>query len=201
MTESRRSEDTRAQQADEHGDSDAMLRLMDGDDSALAVVMERWRKPVLAFLYRSVGDYEVAADLSQEVFVRLYQGRHRYRPSGSLSSFIFTIASNLSKNHFRWRKRHPEAELSEKTVAALEANSTDANPSTRLEKTEDGARVRKAVQQLPEKLRTPVILFHFNDLSHSEIAEVLKCSVKAVETRLYRARILLREFLGGQQSD
>jgi RNA polymerase sigma-70 factor (ECF subfamily) len=176
-----------------------MRRLMDGDDSALALIMERWRKPILAFLYRIVGDYETAADLSQEVFVRLYQSRHRYRPSGSFSSFIFTIASNLSKNHFRWRKRHPETELSDKIVATLEENSTGTNPSTRLERSEEGTKVKMAVQQLPEKLRIPVVLFHFNDLSHAEISGILKCSVKSVETRLYRARKMLKDLLGGRR--
>ena len=173
-----------------------MLRLRDGDDLALNDLMDRWRKPVLAYLYRTVGDYETAADLCQEVFVRIYRSRKKYQPRAGFSSYIFTIAANLAKNHFRWKKRHPEAELSDpvsRTTTEDDTESTD--PSHHLEATEEGKKIKAAVQRLPEKFRTPVVLYHFNDLSQSEIAITLGCSEKAVETRLYRARKQLRKLL------
>lgn len=178
-------------------DRAAMERLRDGNDSALNELMDRWRKPILAYLYRTVGNYETAADLSQEVFVRLYRSRRKYRASGTFSAFLFTIASNLAKNHFRWKKRHPEAELNDEAVTALGADSPVADPAQSLEKSEAAAAVRAAVLRLPEKLKTFVVLFHFNDLSHTEIAAIMRCSEKTVETRLYRGRKFLRERLGG----
>jgi len=172
-----------------------LLRLKDGDDLALNALMDRWRKPLLGYLYRTIGDYETAADLSQEVFVRVYRSRRKYRSSGSASSYLFTVAANLARNHFRWRKRHPEAELTDAVTSHLQSESAGSDPSANLERDEAGAKVRDSVQRLPEKLRTPVILFHFNELPQSEIAEILSCSEKTVETRLYRARKLMRSQL------
>lgn len=172
-----------------------LLRLKDGDDLALNALMNRWRKPILGYLYRTVGDYETAADLSQEVFVRVYRSRRKYRPSGSATSYLFTIAANLARNHFRWKKRHPEAELTDAVTSNLQSESARSDPSTNLERDEAGAKVRDTVQRLPEKLRSPVILFHFNELPQSEIAKILSCSEKTIETRLYRARKLMRQTL------
>lgn len=181
---------------DDAADRAILVRLSDGDDLALNELMDRWRKPILAYLYRTVGHYETAADLAQEVFVRVYRSRRRYRPKASASSYLFTIAANLARNHFRWSKRHPEAALDEAFADLLEGASETTDPSAHLERDEESARVRAAVQRLPEKLRTPVILYHFNELPQSEIAKILRCSEKTVETRLYRARKLMRASLG-----
>ncbi len=174
-------------------DEQLLLRLRDGDDLALNDLMDRWRKPILAYLYRTIGDYETAADLAQEVFVRVYRARRKYRSKAKASAFLFTIAANLAKNHFRWTKRHPEAALTDEVANRGEEAISQSDPASALEEAESGAAIRAAVQCLPEKLRTPVILFHFNELPQSEIAEILKCSEKSVETRLYRARKILRE--------
>ena len=182
--------------ADDAADRAILVRLRDGDDLALNELMDRWRKPILAYLYRTVGHYETAADLSQEVFVRVYRSRRRYRPKASASSYLFTIAANLARNHFRWSKRHPEAALDDAFSDLLEGAPENTDPSAHLERDEESARVRAAVQRLPEKLRTPVILFHFNELPQSEVAKSLRCSEKTVETRLYRARKLMRASLG-----
>lgn len=173
-----------------------LLRLKDGDDLSLNELMDRWRKPILGYLYRTIGDYETAADLSQEVFVRVYKSRRKYRPSGSATSYLFTIATNLARNHFRWSKRHPEAELTDSLTTNLQSDPASSDPSSLIERNEAGVEVRDAVQRLPEKLRTPVILFHFNELPQSEIAKILNCSEKTVETRLYRARKQLQKSLG-----
>ena len=146
-----------------------LVRLREGDELALNDLMNRWRKPILAYLYRTVGHYETAADLAQEVFVRVYRARKRYRPKASASSYLFTIAANLARNHFRWSKRHPEATLDNKLVGSIESDPNTTDPAARLERDEESARVRAAVQRLPEK---------------------------TVETRLYRARKMMKDELG-----
>ncbi len=181
--------------SDEEASRSLLISLKDGDDLALNSLMDRWRKPIISYLYRSIGDYETAADLAQEVFVRVYRSRRKYRPSGGATSYLFTIAANLARNHFRWSKRHPEAELTDAVTYRLQSESTESDPLAKIERGEAGTEVREAVQRLPEKLRTPVILFHFNELPQSEIAKILSCSEKTVETRLYRARKLMRETL------
>lgn len=174
-------------------DGATMRRLQNGEDTALNELMDRWRKPILAYLYRVIGDYETAADLTQEVFVLIYRNRRRYREKGVFSSWIFTIAANLTRNHFRWKKRHPEAELSDEAFSSL--GMEQSSPSGQLETSETAAQVKAAVLKLPEKFRTPVILFHFSEFPQAEIARIMGCTEKTVETRLYRARKLLREEL------
>lgn len=180
---------------DDDTDQQLLIRLRDGEDLALNDLMDRWRKPILAYLYRMIGDYETAGDLAQEVFVRVYRARKKYRPKAKASAYLFTIAANLARNHFRWSKRHPETALTDEHVNGGAGATSHSDPASALERKESGAEIRAAVQQLPEKLRTPVILFHFNELAQSEIAEILQCSEKTVETRLYRARKKLREGL------
>lgn len=184
--------DVPGQTVSDEADQAAMERLRQGDDLALNDLMTRWRRPILAYLYRTIDDYETAADLTQEVFVRLYRSRKKYRAGDRFSAYIFTIAANQAKNHFRWKKRHPETELSDAIAGAT--SSTDT-PATTLETAEQAVEIKTAVQRLPEKFRTPVILFHFNDLPQSEIAKILSCSEKAVEARLYRARKMMRQNL------
>ena len=177
-------------------DEEAMAALARGQNDALNAIMDRWSKPVTAFLYRSIGDYETALDLAQEVFVRLYRSRHTYKRRGTFSSYLFTIATNHAKNHFRWKSRHPEAELDEKSNQSIAGAGLDhLDPRARLEKSEDAQRVRDALLSLPDKLRLPMILFYYDEMSHAEIAGIFSCSEKTIETRLYRGRKLLGEKL------
>lgn len=166
-----------------------MQSLTEGNDSALNDIIDRWQKPIISFLYQTIGDYDTALDLAQEVFVRLYRNRKRYKAGKSFSSYLFTIAANLAKNHFRWKSRHPEDQLDHKPDVI---ESRIGDPSQDMEKNERGAKVRAAVLTLPEKLRVPVVLFYFEDMSYAEIAEILNTSTKTVETRLYRARQMLK---------
>ena len=186
-------------------DNERMIELSKGDDLALSRIMDRWQAPVISYLYRTTGNYETAKDLAQEVFVRLYRNRRRYRPGGNFSSYIFTIATNLAKNHFRWRARHPEVQLEEgpevQLVGEVGDGTAQIDPSSYIEKVEDGGQIRIAVLALPEKLRFPIILFYYHDMTQVQIAEILNCSEKAVETRLYRARKSLRSVLSGLSRD
>ncbi len=132
---------TRTEESNSSDESTArnlLVQLQDGDDLALNALMDRWRKPILGYLYRTTGDYETAADLAQEVFVRVYRSRKKYRPSGSATSYLFTIAANLARNHFRWSKRHPEAELTDAVTSQLQSNSAESDPSARIERNEAG---------------------------------------------------------------
>jgi RNA polymerase sigma-70 factor (ECF subfamily) len=193
------SESTRA----ETSDIDLMGRLTAGDDLALNELMNRWSKPIAAFLYRQTGRYDVAMDLAQETFVKLYQARDAYRPSGTFSTYLFTIAVNLARNHVRWARRHPTVAMtspSENEPETPEAHATGQTPDRAAISTEQLQAVHHAFQSLPDDLREAMILFISDDMSYAEIAAISGCSTKAVETRIYRARILLKERLKGIQS-
>ena len=187
-------------ESNKHPDSDEtlMTRLREGDDLALNALMERWEQPLIGFATRYTNNRSDALELAQETFVRVYENRKRYRAKGKFSTWMFSIAANLCKNHARWKRRHPSvAQVTDDGVDLAEAlPSTNDSPDAESVRADEAEQVRRAVQELPHDLRTVVLLFEFQGFSHAEIAGVLKCSVKAVETRLYRARKALKASLG-----
>lgn len=180
-------------------DWQAMIRLAAGDDGALDELMQRWREPLVRYLMRMLGENTAAEDLAAEVFVQVYRQRHRYQPRSAFSTWMFAIAHRLACNHLRWRRRHPNVPLDNPDPDSGNIGDTlaakDASPDAALLKQESVAAVRQAIGALPEDLRTALVLFEYENLSMKEIAEVLGCTAKAVENRLYRARHELRGHL------
>jgi RNA polymerase sigma-70 factor (ECF subfamily) len=191
------------------GDTDAnardradMERLMAGQDTALNDLMERHAAPVFQFLCRMLGNEDDANDLAQETFARVFRARASFRLNEKFSTWLYTIAANLARNHFRWRARHPNVSLSAGTddpEQALEniLPAKEAGPSEQTLAVERAAAVRKEVSRLPEDLREAIVLCEWEERSVAEAAAILETTVKAVESRLYRARKQLRERLQG----
>ncbi len=183
--------------AGDEQDARDMARLAGGHQAALNDLMERHGKRLFHYLIRSLQDEDDAADLAQETFVKVYQNRARFDSSQKFTTWLYAIASNLVRDRYRWRSRHPQVSLdaeSEQTEANLRDNlpAPDRAPDQNLQAEERVATVRQAVASLPEELRQPLILAVYQELPQAEIAVILNCSVKAVETRLYRARQQLR---------
>lgn len=176
-----------------------MERLAQGHDAALNALMERHGGPVFQFLYRMLGNEEDANDLAQESFVRVY--RHRERFDGSkFTTWLYTIAGNLARNEYRRRARHPVVSLqadSPDNEGSLESVLPSSNPGPReaTESQEQQEAVRRAVRQLPEDLREALVLCEWQELSAAEAAAILETTTRAVESRLYRAKRLLRDQL------
>ena len=188
--------------APEHNDPDhsCMVRLIAGDDLALNELMERWQKPLLSFILRYVGNYADSIELAQETFVRVYHHRSRFNFKSKFSTWLLTIATNLCKHHARWRKRHPTISLND--TAGMDEKfdeylsiSSEEIPSDLAGRSELGKLVKEEIERLPHDLKTAVLLFAYDDLSYAEIAVILGCTPKAVETRLYRVRKLLAKRL------
>ena len=174
-----------------------MLRLKNGEDTALNELMTRWQKPLVSFILRYAGNEQDALDLAQETFVRVFESRARYEPRSKFSTWLFTIATNLCRNQARRRERHPTVTLhatGEDEDSGLEGTlpATGDTPSDNAEREDLASAVREAIQTLPHDLKTAVLLFEYQEQGYEEIAATLRCSPKAVETRLYRARQLLR---------
>lgn len=177
-----------------------MERLIAGQDTALNDLMERHAKPVFHFLCRMVGNEDDANDLAQETFVRVFKSRGSFRTNEKFSTWLFTIAANLARNHFRWRSRHPNVSLETENAESGEAfgsalPSEDPAPDEQALGSERAAAVRAAVDKLPEDLREAIVLCEWEDHSVVEAAAILETTPKAVESRLYRARQHLREYL------
>ena len=181
-------------------DVELMQQLKAGDDLALNDLVARWQEPLVSFVLRYTGNEQDALDLAQETFVRVYECRERYVPSGKFSTWLFTVASNLCRNQARWRERHPTISLNARTDEAESAieqavPSPGDTPADSAERNDLASAVREHIQKLPHDLRSAILLFEYQDLGYEEIAAILNCSTKAVETRLYRARKLLRDSL------
>jgi RNA polymerase sigma factor (sigma-70 family) len=177
-----------------------MERLIAGQDAALNDLMERHATPLFHFLCRMLGHEDDANDLAQETFVRVFRARASFRTNEKFSTWLYTIAANLARNHFRWRARHPNVSLeaetgeSEQTLGGtLPAEGPASNEQALA--AERAAAVRTAVGQLPEDLRVAMVLCEWEERSVAEAASILETTPKAVESRLYRARQHLRKCL------
>ena len=177
-----------------------MERLIAGHDAALNDLMERHAKPVFHFLCRMLGNEDDANDLAQETFVRVFKSRGSFRAEQKFSTWLFTIAANLARNHFRWRTRHPNISLdaqNPETEQSLGSTLPANNPAPNEQAlaAERAKAVRVAVGKLPEDLREAMVLCEWEERSVAEAAAILETTLKAVESRLYRARQILRERL------
>ncbi len=179
-----------------------MERLVEGQESALNELMDRHGPKLFNYLVRLLQNESDAADVAQETFVRIYHNREKFKLDQKFSTWLYTIATNLVKDRFRYRTRHPEVSIhAESGESGLNlSDSLPANspsPAEGLQMSERSDAVRHAVATLPEELRTPLVLAEYEELSHAEVAAILHCSPKAVETRIYRARQQLRLKLSG----
>jgi RNA polymerase sigma-70 factor (ECF subfamily) len=177
-----------------------MARLAGGSDAALSTLMERHGQKLFHFLVRLLQNETDAAELAQETFVRIYQSRGKFDPGQKFTTWLYTIASNLVRDRFRWRSRHPQVSLeaeNERTDTNLKEiiSGIDPAPDEQMQSAERATMVRKAIAALPEELRQPLILALYQELPQADIAAVLNCSAKAVEMRIYRARQQLRATL------
>lgn len=180
---------------------DWLAQLAAGSDAALTHLIREWGPALHRFVYRYVQDASVAEDLVQETFVRVYRQRERYRPGKSPSAWLFTIAANLCHNHRRWQGRHPTVPLAvtdEPPGSGPQAAVVAApgSPRERALQSETVAAVRAAIDDLPHDMKSTLLLFEFDELSYTDIAQVVGCSPRGVETRLTRARARLRSALG-----
>ena len=177
-----------------------MERLQRGHDAALNDLMERHAPAVFHFLCRMLGNEDDANDLAQETFVRVFRAKNSYRLEQKFSTWLFTIAANLARNHIRWRTRHPnvslnaESETSEHTLADTLA-TPDPAPGEQMLAAERAAAVRTAISELAEDLREAIVLCEWEELSLAEAATLAETTPKAIESRLYRARQILRDKL------
>jgi RNA polymerase sigma-70 factor (ECF subfamily) len=174
-----------------------MLRLAQGQDAALNDLMGRHSQRMFYYLLRSLQNEDDAADLAQETFVKVYQNRGKFDPQQKFTTWLYAIASNLVRDRYRWRSRHPQVSMDAESTAVgtpLKETLVDASPTPgeSLQEAERSDAVKRAIGTLPPELREPLVLATYEGLSQIEIGQILRCSAKAVETRIYRARNLLR---------
>jgi RNA polymerase sigma-70 factor, ECF subfamily len=169
-------------------DAQWLARGAAGDERAWQELFDRWKKPLLAFFYRSLGSMAVAEDLTLEVFVRLHRAAAGYRPEAPFAAYLFHIARNLLRNELRRRRRKPADLLP--PDAFEDFASADAEQQRRVAELEE--MLQLAMAQLPEAQRSLLLLVHQQGLDHTSAAAVLGITENALRVQLHRARQKLK---------
>jgi RNA polymerase sigma-70 factor (ECF subfamily) len=186
-------------------DAEVMLRVKAGDDAAFEYLVQKYRRPMVSYMYRMCHNAAAAEDLAQEVFLRVYRSRGGYEASAKFTTWLYRIATNLAVNHAR-DSRHERAENTvsvdepdQETGLALDLPDTTLTAEQALLRRERMAAIRQRVQSLPDRQRIAVVMHKYQQMDYHQIAEVLKLSESATKSLLFRAyetlRVQLKEFL------
>ena len=176
-------------------DCDLVTRAVAGREDGFEELVRRYQRPIAAYVYRMVGDYEAALDLTQEVFIKVYNSLRRYRSEFKFSTWIYKIAHNTAVDHLR-RSSNRDQALSgefEGEQYDLPLESRKLSPEQESERAERRAEIELVVRALPTPYRELVLLRHSHDLSYDEIAEVTGLPLGTVKNRLFRARETMRQ--------
>jgi RNA polymerase sigma-70 factor (ECF subfamily) len=182
-------------------DADVMLRVKAGDQSAFEYLVQKYRRPMVSFMYRMARNSAIAEDLAQEVFLRVYRSRETYEPSAKFSTWLYRIATNLAVNHARdTRHERPEVQVSldepaEESGTTLELPDASLNVEQQMVRRERLLAIRKKIEALPEQQRLAVLMHKYQQMDYKQIADVLKKSESATKSLLFRAYETLREQL------
>ncbi len=170
-------------------DDDAVLmcRVRDGDDDAFTELFSRWRRPMVRFTVRFVGDQARGEELAQDVFLKLYRARERYEPRERFAAYVFRVATNHCLNELR-RAEHKARGENVEEMSQEPADVGHAAADAVVEAAQIQAAVRVAVGKLPPTQRAALLLLREEGLGYEEIAVALETSVAAVKSLLNRAR-------------
>lgn len=184
-----------AAEVPDNSDEQLLARHIFGDRHAFQVLVERYRSDLLAFLTRLMGDMTAAEDVAQETFFRLHRSATKFQSTKGLRPWLFSIAANAARDHYRYHARRPAASLhaparpgypDSTTLGALHAATTES-PHARLERVETEQRVRRTVDRMPVHLREILLLGYFQRLSYNEISDTLRIPLGTVKSRLHAA--------------
>jgi RNA polymerase sigma-70 factor (ECF subfamily) len=180
-------------------DSELVVRAIAGREDSFEELVRRYQRPIVSYVYRMVGDYDMALDLTQEVFIRIYGSLARYRPEYKFSTWIYRIAHNAAIDHLRRaggnRVEDLELEAVDGSTYEKPLASGSLTPEQESERSERRAEIESVVQQLPSSYRELIVLRHAHDMSYDEIAEVTELPLGTVKNRIFRAREAMRALL------
>ena len=175
---------------------DLVTRFLAGDQSACAALVDTYARMVGTVIWRTTGDHEEVADLTQETFLRVFRALSYFDARARLSTWIYTIAHRVTIDHLRRRGTWKVGRLSH-DVDALDGTgesfvSTDPDPERLLTQTQDGELVRTALAELPPKYRLPLVYATIAGLDYATIAGMLNVPVGTVKTHVFRGKALLK---------
>ena len=191
-------------QAEPAADDILVGEFIAGNDAAFTQLVTRYKDPIINYINTMVGNYEIAADLAQETFLRVYQNIGRYNNLYQFSTWIYRIATNLAIDEIRYRKRRGQVfyrnvwenqadGAAEEREFAL--SDSGRGPGDEVLRKESGRVIGDAIRSLPPKYRTAFVMKEVQELPYDEIARILKTSPGTIKSRLHRARELLQRKL------
>ena len=184
-------------------DKDILFDLVDKDVDSFNIIVDRYKNRLLNFVYRFVKDFDVAEDIVQETFLRVFRKRHHYKAIANFSTWIFTIAGNLAKSELRRRKRWKflsiDAENNEEKKFELPDNGMKPDRAASVKILDEN--IQDAIDSLQSKYKEALILRDIEGISYQRIAEILSVPVGTVKSRVNRARIKLQRKLKGHTPD
>ena len=181
----------------EEFDSDMALveRALNQDLAAFEQLVARYQNRIMGFVARMLNDREEAEDVTQEVFIKAYRSLDSFRGASSFSTWLYRIAQNLCIDRARKRKRSPQQAYSldepidkDEDRGGREIPDLSAEPSLGVEREESRRQVRSTVAQMPEKLRSVLVMCDIQGMAYEDIARVLECPIGTVKSRLFHAR-------------
>ncbi len=179
-------------------DEDLLIRAAEGDEDAFSVLVRRYQRRVVGFLAQMLGNLELAKDLTQEVFLRVWSAAGTFDPRYRFTTWLFRIAHNLAVDHLR-RRRLPTTSLqivsNDGEEQTLQVRDRGKDPLGHLENRELAGLLRREIEALREDYRELVLLRHFALLSYQEIADLKGMPLGTVKNKLFRAHSVLREAL------
>ena len=176
-------------QPEHDDDAMLMLKIAEGSEHALRMIIERWKNPLANYFYRSISDIHTAEDLAQQTFINLYRAKESYTPSAKFSTYLFHIARNVLINEYRKRQRRPFDPVDPVEITSSVEGRTELT-TNELEEV-----FYYTLEKLPENQRTAILLFKQQDMSYEEIAEAMNATIPAVKTWIFRARSVLKDAL------
>jgi len=182
-------------------DAAIMLELRAGNMAGFDYLIQKYRKPIIHFMYRMVHNQAIAEELAQEVFLRVYRSRETYRAEARFSTWVYRIATNLGVNHARDTKQERFAstihldEVDPETGTTPDVADSTIGAETNMLRNERMNAIRQHVLALPERQRMAVLMHKYEGMDYKQIGEVLKLSESATKSLLFRAYQTLREKL------
>ena len=180
-------------------DRELVAKATRGLEGGFEELVRRYQRPISAYVYRMVGDYEVALDLTQEIFIKVYGSLVRYRTEFKFSTWIYKIAHNCAVDHLRrtsGRVQSLHGWLEGETFE-LPIESSTLSPEQESERKERKSEIESVIRSLPNAYRELIVLRHSQDLTYEEIVEVTGLPLGTVKNRLFRAREMMRQqFVG-----
>jgi len=178
-------------------DADLITSAIAGRDGGFEELVRRYQRPIISYVYRMLNDYDSSLDVTQEVFIKVYNSLDRYSCDYKFSTWLYRIAHNAAIDHLRRNSVNPQSLETESGDGAyqLQIESPDPTPEQQRERSEWRSEIEAVVKLLPAVYRDLILLRHSRDLSYEEIAEVTALPLGTVKNRLFRAREMMRGLL------